>query len=476
MQITRSKMTSKYGYLEGGLDCVDESIRDLPFNYKKRISNSFYAINGEDLNDKVRGENLYTSKKMDGQLQIIIYNGDDIFMIGRGGTVRTDLAVLETTKAALKASGASSMILAAELYVQKEERARVYDVIAALSNNDKTDTLGLAFFDLLEVNGESSHALSFEEIYNKLDAIFEPKGTVHIVETKLAATVSEVEALYKQWVEEEGGEGIVVRSNSPYIYKVKPKHTFDVVIVGYAEGLNERKGLVKSLLIAFINEDGGLQIGGKVGNFNTAERESFFNTLSEMHCKSSFIETDSDGIAFHMVEPTIVIEIGCNDVISENTNGKPLKNHVLDYSDDRYILKNIASGGKFIHPVFERIREDKSCNATDISFSQISSLVTIDKLSEQTEELPKSEILFREIYKKTVKEKIMLQKYVVWKTGKEKIDPRYSAYVMHYTDFSSGRKDPLKREVRISSSEEQIMQLTQELITKGVKKGWEKVE
>jgi hypothetical protein len=67
-----------------------------------------------------------------------------------------------------------------------------------------------------------------------------------------------------------------------------------------------------------------------------------------------------------------------------------------------------------------------------------------------------------------------VQKYFVWKTNKEGTDSRYPAYVLHYTDFSVGRKELLKRELRVSSSEEQILAICDEMIAENVKKGWEK--
>ncbi|HEB33243.1 MAG TPA: hypothetical protein ENI15_20585 [Spirochaetes bacterium] len=89
--------------------------------------------------------------------------------------------------------------------------------------------------------------------------------------------------------------------------------------------------------------------------------------------------------------------------------------------------------------------------------------------------LPEHDVIMREVYKKGGNEKLMVQKYVVWMTNKEKEDSRFPAYVMHYTNFSAGRADMLKREVRVSSSKGQIMSVAKEFIDKNVKKGWMKV-
>lgn len=86
-------------------------------------------------------------------------------------------------------------------------------------------------------------------------------------------------------------------------------------------------------------------------------------------------------------------------------------------------------------------------------------------------ELPKSELLARKVFKKSSGGKLMVQKFIVWKTNKE-ADPRYPAYVYHYTDYSSGRKDPLKRDIRVSSSKDQLLVLMEADIAENVKKGW----
>ena len=42
---------------------------------------------------------------------------------------------------------------------------------------------------------------------------------------------------------------------------------------------------------------------------------------------------------------------------------------------------------------------------------------------------------------------------------------------MHWTDYSLGRKSPLKREVRLAPSEEIATQIAQAMLEKHIKKG-----
>ena len=48
----------------------------------------------------------------------------------------------------------------------------------------------------------------------------------------------------------------------------------------------------------------------------------------------------------------------------------------------------------------------------------------------------------------------------------------FPAYVLHLTDFSPNRKDTLCREMRVSSSLEQIQQLCDQLKAENITKGW----
>ena len=477
MKIELSKMQPTKGYLQGSLDVVDESLRSVHLDYKKKLLRRFYAINSEQITDRISGNDFYVSKKIDGHLQLIIFNGEQIFMIGRGGVVRTGLPCLEKAKSIFIERGISSIIAAAELYQQKEgERSRVYDVIAALTHEELIDTLGLAFFDILEINEQSLKTEAYATVFEKLSEICPKTGPAHVVETEMVRSKSDIHYLFRKWVEEEGGEGLVVWSEMPFMYKIKPKHTIDGVVVGYVEGINERKGKIKSLLFALMREEGIYQIIGKVGNHLSEEqREDFLTILSQKHIDSTYIETDNEGIAFHMVQPEMVIEVGCNDIMTENTYGRPLMNNVIKFDGDRYSLYNTVVGVRLIYPVFERVREDKSNTIEDLSFSQLTDLVYLAKETLKPKALPESKLLLREVYKKEQKNKIMVQKFVVWKTNKETVDPLYPGYVMYYTNFSSSRKQPLQTDIRISNDEAQIIKMAQQFVKNKVKKGWVQV-
>lgn len=284
-----------------------------------------------------------------------------------------------------------------------------------------------------------------------------------------------VSFLFRKWVDEEGSEGLVVRTELPVTYKIKPRHNIDVVVVGFSEGTGIEAGQARSLLTAMIPENGKYQIIGRVGSglYETL-RKDMYKKFIKKTLKSDFIETDTNYVAFRMVEPEMVIEVSVNDLLFDTVSG-PKQNAVLYIENGEFKLHSYVDGFKFLAPVFERVRDDKKADADDVRISQVEDLwnretETVPKKPENTES-PKSKLLIREVYKKTSGTKTMVQKYMIWKTNKDnRID--YPAYVLHITNFSTDRKEPLQREVRISDSRRQIFELMEKLLETNIKKGW----
>ncbi len=477
MKLYTEKLKKAKGYLEGSIEAVDALTSVIASNYKKRVCKSFIAISPDQIDSRISGEDFYVTKKLDGEMNVIFFDGSNAFIINTGGKVRTGIPCIEEAGKILKDAGLKSAIIPAELYVEeKDGRTRVFDVLSSLSKEDLIESLNLAPFDLLEINGQPFNADSFEQTYQKLSELFSTSQKVKPVPFRKLSSKGEIKELFDDWVVAQKAEGLVIRSNLPLIYKLKPKHNMDVVIVGYTEASGELKGQIRTLLLAMMTSENCYQIVGKTGNgFTDNERKEFYEKLSKMHIESEYIETDSSHVAFHMIKPEIVIEISINDILTDaNTSG--ITNHVLEVSNNTYRLMNTVPGISFIYPMFERIRTDKQACVEHVRFSQASDLVYIPDIDRcNSIELPKSEVLLREVYKKEVKDKLMVIKFMVWKTNKENIEENYPAYVMHYTNFSSDRKDPLQREVRISNNKDQIMAIAQEYIEANVKKGWVKV-
>ena len=126
-----------------------------------------------------------------------------------------------------------------------------------------------------------------------------------------------------------------------------------------------------------------------------------------------------------------------------------------------------------ISPVYLKMRSDKKPGIQDTRISQITKVVSLGVSSETNTILEKSEIISREVYVKKSKGTNMVRKFMIWKTNKEK-SADFPAYVYHYTDFSPGRKEMLKKEVKVSNSKSQIKKIFDSEILENVKKGWSK--
>jgi hypothetical protein len=179
-----------------------------------------------------------------------------------------------------------------------------------------------------------------------------------------------------------------------------------------------------------------------------------------------------------MVRPEWVVEISCLDLVSQNTRGGPVGRMVLDWHANNghsiYRALRRLPLASVISPQFIRRRDDKQVQPTDVRITQVADLVELPQAEKDARQLvyPKSELLRREVFVKELKGEQMVRKLVLWKTNKEQVAEDFPAYVVHLTDFSPNRKDPLSREIRISSSLEQIQQLCEQLKAENITKGW----
>jgi hypothetical protein len=89
--------------------------------------------------------------------------------------------------------------------------------------------------------------------------------------------------------------------------------------------------------------------------------------------------------------------------------------------------------------------------------------------------LPESKVIRRTVWTKTTKGKVAVRKLVAWQTNKSDVDSTFPAYVLHWTDYSSGRATPLDREVRTAPTEELVQEIAAKMIEENIKKGWEEV-
>ena len=456
--------------------------------YRRQIGARMIAFDKSTAAKKIPGGQFFVSKKIDGEFNVLIFEKDQAILVNPGGTVRIGLPVLEEAASLLKKAKISNAMIPGELHVRCDDgkRARVHDVSRFArkpENQDQVDRLCFAPFDILELDDEE-WAEDFDATWKKITETF--SGADRAVpggETEMAEGAKGVLQHFDEWVEEEGGEGVVARSDERGWFKIKPRHSLDVCVIGFAEGTDDRAGMLHDLLLGIYRADGSVHVLGRVGGgFSDDERRDFLSDLRDLVVDSGYAEINSDRVAYEMVRPEWVIEISCLDLISNTTRGATIDRMVLEWEPDKEEEgKGIWKTARrlplcsVISPQFKRVRDDKTPGLESCRFSQLTDIVEIEMADATSEDLqlPKSELMKREVKVKELKGKLMVRKLTMWKTNKEELTRgEFPAYVVHLTDFSPNRKDPLKREIRVSDSKDQIFALFDSLAEKVFVKGW----
>ncbi len=463
---------------------ADSNILAKTQDYRRQAGSRMIPLGKSDIRGKIPASDYHVSRKVDGEFTVLVYRDGEIFSINPGGTVRIGLPWQAEAAKALKKANINEAMIAGELYVHNEERRpRVHDVSQVARQPDSEADLQLlcfAVFDVISIDQQPASE-AYASTWQTIESLFGGGDLVHPVETRIIADTGGIEQLFDKWVEGEDAEGLVVRSDSAGSFKVKPRHTVDAVVVGFTESTDDRQGMLHDLLVAVMREDGTFQILCRVGGgFDEDERRSLLSDLKDMVVPSEYAEVNSDYVAYQMVRPNWVIEISCLDMISQTTRGGNINRMVLDFDADDtggYKVVRRLPLATVISPQFVRIREDKQVHPKDVRLAQVSDRVEVamTELDAKNFKLPKTEILHREVYTKESKGQTMVRKFVVLKTNKEEETEEYPAFVLHYTDFSPNRKDPLSRDVAVSDSKEQIEALLQTCKDENIKKGWNAV-
>jgi hypothetical protein len=384
-------------------------------------------------------------------------------------------ACLDAFVQAMQAAGLKSAVLAAELYMPREEgRPRYGDVVTAMADGALRDKLAFAAFDIMEIDGTAFESSHYKEVYARLKELCGNQSPLfHCVDMRTASSPDEVKQIYEEWVEGGHAEGLVVHSESGFVTKVKPRHSIDCAVVGYTTG---DQGL-RDFMLSVVREDGLHQMvmSGSSG-LTLEQRQDLAARLSRKHVDSEYVLADSRGIAFQMVVPEIVVEISVMEFVSRGNDGKVKKNPLLSFDPQKgWVMHGITSGVSALGVVFIQERSDKKPDATGVRVSQITDLVPFEENEGvDINGLPESTLLERRVFRKVSGAKVMVHKFLIWKTNKEQ-SGRYPAYVFYHTDFSNSRKEMLKRDMAFSDDEQQIRDILQAEIADNVKKGWEEV-
>lgn len=460
---------------------TDPELANAISRYKRGVASRYDALLPDELDGKLPQGGFFVSPKIDGEQWCLVLDEGEAFLANPNGRVLAgDIPVLaEARKVASRAVGTT--VVAGELHATRDSgRSRHGDLAAALGTDDSGAGVERVCFSAFDIvwggDGQARMPLGpYEDRLALLKRLFDGAERLRPVQTQEVADIAQIDALYEDWAADGKAEGLVVRPKAiPKVYKVKPSITIDAAVIGYTLSSVDA-GRAGSLLMALIREDGQFQVIGHCGNLGSEEaRREWLERVRPLECESNYSEANSRGAMFQLVRPELVIEVRISDVQAENTSGDVVPRMVLAHDGERWVARQRMPGVSVLHPRLERLREDKRPIAADVPMRQVLDRVLLpdaDKAATAAE-LPKSEIVRREVYTKVSKGQTAVRKLILWKTNKQEADPAFPAYVVHFTDYSGGRKDPLKRTVRLAPSLELATKIADEMIDKEIKKGW----
>ena len=478
----KDRLKNKHGsYFTGPASALeDRTLHAKAQDYKRRISGLMYPIEESYIDEKIPNmEGYVVTRKMDGEFSMLFYDGKETISVNPGGTMRAGLPAFAELTKHLKDNKIKSAIFGAEIHLKTDRRERIHDVIRIIRNpktQQDLNKLQVSLFDIVQLDGDeySDNVKTFE----KLSKIIKDGNLVASVEHELTDNRGDIKAAYEKWVTKGGSEGLVVRNAQAGWFKIKPSHTIDVAVLGFSDSPGERRGLLHDIFVGLVRKDGTFHTMAKVGGgFTEDDRTELLKKLKKNVVESDYIEVNSSHLAYEMVRPELVIEMKCLDLISENSRGGQINRMVLSWNEDeeKYSAVRRMPLVSVISPQFKRLRDDKSVNEVETSVKQVSELVEIPDIGKKVAdlELPQSEVLKREVLTKTLGDKKMVRKLLIWKTNKE-ITKEYPAYVVYYTDFSTGRKDPMTNDLIPANTKAEAEAKYKELFEKAYKQGWEK--
>ncbi len=482
--LDRTQLEPKLGdYAVGSAAALaDPSLHPMVQDYRRRLGSQMYPLERGDITKKIPKADCFVSRKIDGEFTALIWREGTVLSVNPGGVVRTGLVWQDEAARLLQDAGVKQAVIAGELYVQPTEarRPRVHDVVTVARNPQSQDELArlrFAPFDIMSFNGQQAKS-PVEETVDQLHRLFGSGERVCPPQTQRINDPAEITKLFARWVEDEGEEGLIVRSDFAGLFKVKPRHNLDAVVIGFTESTGQRQGLLHDILVAVRRPDEAFQVLTRIGGgFSEDERREMLSDLKDLVAQSEYAEVNGDHVAYQMVRPEWVVELSCLDLISQNTRGGPISRMTLDWDDSGSIYRVLRRLPlcSVISPQFVRRREDKSTSVTDIRIAQVSDRVDVPWVERNARQmtLPGSELLRREVYTKASKGQTMVRKFVMWKTNKETHSDEFPAYVIHCTDYSPGRKNPLARDIRVSDDRTQVDELWQSLKDQNLKRGWD---
>jgi hypothetical protein len=328
-------------------------------------------------------------------------------------------------------------------------------------------------FDLLEDGGVDVTRRPYAEKWPRLQRLLGAGVQVDVVET-VEGTAATAFQCFARWVGGEGAEGVVVRTEFGTTLKVKPSFTVDAVVVGFGEHMLQAGAELGELAVALMRVDGTFHVVGGVSVGWTLDQQlDLHQRLQKMRVPSTYRLPNHDGMLCRFVRPELVVEVKANELLDLDSHGEPLRRMVLRYDPAAgWTGVGPMPVASLVFPVFLGERRDKLVDPGCVGLEQIYQRAPFDHRHLQASavrEQPRSVVVERRVWKKIVRGRTTVRKYVAIKTNK---DGDHPPFVVHFTDYAPGREDPLRTEVVVAGSRDSLDQAIRRWVTARITRGW----
>ena len=444
--------------------------------YKRLVAKRYRVVDADELDRVLPKGKLWMSTKVDGELWFLVKEHGEVALCAYNGRVLQDIPVVTEAAKLLERLGESGrIVIAGELFaLTKEGRPRVHHVGRALGDGKLAETLGFKAFDLVDENGEDRQGHSYEQRLTRLNELLEGGRRTTVV-TTAEGNPADALTYYRDWVASQKFEGLIIRSEQGVTYKVKPNFTIDAIVVAFGERLTGDTPQVRELTVALRRPDGALQLLGPVGGgFSEVDRITWHQRLTALRVSSSYRLANREGTLCRFVRPEIVVEVKVADLLDEGAVDEPVTRMVVKYDPDAgYTTVGFTRFAAMLFPVLMRERTDKLPDEACAGIDQVLSRLPIPGAEDVVETVKRvaPTVLKRAAYVKETKGATAVRKYVAVATNKSE-QPGWPPFVVHFTDFSAGRAEPLKTALRTASTAERLDVLIAAWIEENIKKGW----
>ena len=163
-------------------------IQQKAIHYKRKVAGSFMAITQEDISSKISGDQVYITTKIDGEFNLLHFDGKQSMVVNGSGKIKDDLPLLKSATKLLKDQKIKSLSVACELHLSTQDhRSRVFEVISAISK--KKDSLTVSPFDIVALDGEDYAENDYQKTIEKLTELFKNNDEINLYRLETSSII-----------------------------------------------------------------------------------------------------------------------------------------------------------------------------------------------------------------------------------------------------------------------------------------------